>query len=107
MKTLDIRISQSKRDLRRSRETFSNENNVKVNTQESYDSEKADGEFQFSVSKHSSYKKNADKENIDVLGKANIQGVPQCCCLLCFVHFSACKAPRVKKKYSAMVPHQF
>ena len=38
---------------------------------------------------------------------SKLQGVPQCCCLFCFVHFSASKAPRIKMFDIFVEPIQF
>merc|ERR1712106_750122 len=72
MKTLDIRLSHSKRDLRRQSAPFSDdENALKVNTRESDNSEKADSEFQFFASNNQTKKKRHEKATVNVILKAN------------------------------------
>ena len=72
MKTLDIRLSHSKRDLRRQSETFDDDiNDLKVNTLESENSEKADGEFQFFASNNKIKQNKFEKVNVDAVLKAN------------------------------------
>ena len=73
MKTLDVRLSLNKRELRRQSETFSDDKNVlKVITIESDNSNKADGEFQFFASNKKHDKNKPDKENIVIVCKANM-----------------------------------
>ena len=73
MKTLDIRLSHSKRDLKRESDCFSDcKKDQNCNTMESDNSEKADGEFQFFASNKKHDKNNPDEENIVVVCKANI-----------------------------------
>ena len=72
MKTLDIRLSHSKRDLRRQSETFGDDiNHLKVNTLESENSEKADGEFQFFAYDDKIEQKKFEKVNVDAVLRAN------------------------------------
>ena len=72
MKTLDIRLSQSKRDLRKQSETFGDHiNDLKVNTLESENSEKADGEFQFFASDDKIKQNKFEKVNVETVLKAN------------------------------------
>ena len=71
METLDIRIKHRKRKIRRESEAFTDEeNDPKINTLESDNSEKADEEFQFFES-HEESKNKISESKANSVAKMN------------------------------------
>ena len=73
MKTLDIRISQRKREIRRENEAFGDASNLLIhNTLDSDHSEKADQDFQFFPSDRESSNDKFGGEKVAVVTKVNL-----------------------------------
>ena len=73
MKTLDIRISQRKREIRRENEAFGDDSNyVTHNTLDSDHSEKADQDFKFFAPERDSNNDKFGEEKVAVVNKVNI-----------------------------------